>query len=141
MYNHTQWHDDVNDESTGELIQPGTDQSAANFNNMENGITDASTAAAILLIAHGLLEQQTATEKHTLSMTNSASYPFNSSVQTVSLATTRNSTDYTVEAEVLEHDGNVGDVRIYAKQLNGFKVMYEGSAESATIILKVKGGM
>lgn len=141
MYKHTRWHDDVKDVDTGELIQPGTDQSAANFNNMEDGISDANTASALLLIAHGLLVQETSVEKHTLSMTNTANYPFNSSAQTVSLQTTRNSIDYTVEAEIREHSGNVGDVRIYAKQLNGFKVMYEGSAESATIILKVKGGM
>ena len=48
---------------------------------------------------------------------------------------------YTVEAEVLEHDGNVGDVKIFSRLLNGFKVAYDGSAKTATIKLRIKGGM
>ena len=38
------------------------------------------------------------------------------------------------------HTGNVGEIQIYDKQLNGFKVKYDGSAESATLILRIKGG-
>ena len=48
MYKNTKWIDKVVDAETGELIQEGTDQSAANFNNMENGIHDAHVAAALL---------------------------------------------------------------------------------------------
>ena len=51
MYNSTKWLDRVKDAETGELIQEGTDQSAANFNNMENGITDAHIATALTMIA------------------------------------------------------------------------------------------
>lgn len=51
MYNNTKWLDRVVDAETGELIQEGTDQSAGNFNNMENGITDAHVAAALTMIA------------------------------------------------------------------------------------------
>ena len=50
MYGITKWLDKVVDAETGELIQQGTDQSAANFNNMENGIHDAHVAAALLQI-------------------------------------------------------------------------------------------
>ena len=50
MYKNTKWLDKVVDAETGELIQAGTDQSAANFNNMENGITDAHVAMALLQI-------------------------------------------------------------------------------------------
>lgn len=46
MYNATKWLDKVVDVDSGEVIQTGTDQSAAHFNNMESGITDASVAAA-----------------------------------------------------------------------------------------------
>ena len=43
--------------------------------------------------------------------------------------------------EVIQaHAGNVGEIQIYDKQLNGFKVKYDGSAESATLILRIKGG-
>lgn len=51
MYNNTKWLDKVVDAETGELIQEGTDQSAANFNNMENGITDAHIATALTMIS------------------------------------------------------------------------------------------
>lgn len=51
MYTSTKWLDKVVDASTGELIQEGTDQSAKNFNNMENGITDVSVAMALHMIA------------------------------------------------------------------------------------------
>ena len=60
MYNRTKWLDKVVDADTGELIQEGTDQSAGNFNNMENGISDNHTAAAMLLIAAGqIIAEQT----------------------------------------------------------------------------------
>lgn len=51
MYNSTKWLDRVVDAETQELIQEGTDQSAANFNNMENGISDAHIAQALTMIA------------------------------------------------------------------------------------------
>lgn len=50
MYNNTKWLDRVVDAESGEVIQEGTDQSAANFNNMENGITDAHVAMALMII-------------------------------------------------------------------------------------------
>lgn len=141
MYDSTKWLDKVTDIETGEVIQEGTDQSAGNFNKMENGISDAHLAAALLVIATGLTADQVAVETQTVELTNSGSYPFNNSVKTVSLRKTRNFSDYTVEAEVLDHKGNVGDVRIYDRLLNGFKVAFDGSAKSATIKLRIKGGM
>lgn len=141
MYDRTKWIDEVKDQDTGEIIQEGTDQSAGNFNNMENGISDASAAAALLLIASGLLQQQTAVEKHVVTLTNTMSQPFNNSQQTISLNGTKDSTDYFVDVEIADHDGNVGDVKIYDKQVNGFKVKFEGSATSVTLILRVQGGI
>lgn len=51
MYSNTKWIDHVVDANSGEVIQDGTDQSAANFNNMESGITDAHIATALTMIA------------------------------------------------------------------------------------------
>lgn len=51
MYKNTKWLDRVVDAESGELIQEGTDQSAGNFNNIENGITDAHIATALIMIA------------------------------------------------------------------------------------------
>ena len=141
MYRNTQWIDEVKDQDTEEVIQEGTPQSAGNFNNMEHGISDAHLAAALLIIQSGLTADQVATEEKTVTLSNSQSYPFNNSTQTIALSTVRNFTDYTVEAEITDHDGNVGDVRIFDRMLNGFKVAYDGSAKSATIKLRIKGGM
>lgn len=141
MYQRTKWLDEVKDEHSEEIIQEGTDQSAAHFNNMEEGITDASVAAALLLIATGDLSQQTSIERKVVTLSNKQGYPFNDSEQTINLTVTRDSTDYTVDVDIQAHDGNVGGVRIYDKQTNGFKVAYDGSAKSATLILRVQGGM
>ena len=141
MYNRTQWKDRVVDSGTGEVIQEGTLQSAGNFNNMEDGIEDAAVAAAFLVIAAGQLDAQTTAEEKTVKLTNSQSYPFNNSQQTVNLGTTRTTTAYSVDVEVLDHSGDVGDVLISDRLLNGFKVRYDGSAKSATVKLIIKGGM
>ena len=141
MYRNTQWIDEVKDQDTEEVIQEGTPQSAGNFNNMEHGISDAHLAAALLIIQSGLTADQVATEEKAVTLSNSQSYPFNNSTQTIALSTVRNFTDYTVEAEITAHDGNVGDVRIFDRMLNGFKIAYDGSAKTATVKLRIKGGM
>lgn len=141
MYRNTQWIDEVKDQDTEEVIQEGTPQSAGNFNNMEHGISDAHLAAALLIIQSGITDDQVATEEKAVTLSNSQSYPFNNSTQTIALSRVRNFTDYTVEAEITDHAGNVGDVRIFDRMLNGFKVAYDGSAKSATIKLRIKGGM
>lgn len=141
MYNRTEWKDKVVDSSTGAVIQEGTLQSAGNFNNMEIGIEDATVAAAFLMIATGQLSAEVAVEEKTITLTNTQSYPFNNSQKTVSLSNTRTTTTYSVDVEVLEHSGDVGDVLISDKLLNGFKVRFDGSAKSATVKLIIKGGM
>lgn len=141
MYNQTKWLDKVVDSDSGEIIQEGTNQSAGNFNNMENGIQDASVAAAMLLIAAGQINAELAVEEKTITLTNTQSYPFNNSQKTVSLSITRTTTAYTVDVEISDHDGDVGDVIISDKLLNGFKVRFDGSATNATVILRIKGGL
>lgn len=51
MYKSTNWLDRVVDAETGDVVQEGTDQSAAHFNNMENGISDVHVATALMMIA------------------------------------------------------------------------------------------
>ena len=48
---------------------------------------------------------------------------------------------YTVTAEILSYNGLPGDVSIYDKQLNGFKVAFTGSATTVQIALIIKGGI
>lgn len=173
MYNQTEWKDHVTqypnrrtitdngdgtsdvEKAQGEIIQQGTAQSATNFNNEENGIQDATIAAQIL--GFGNLHQQRQNDEHqaqtdaeilgetkTVTLTNSAAYPFNSTVDsptTVALTTTRKNLYYTVEAAVASHSGEVGDIHITDKALNGFKVSFDGSGSSVTLTLRIKGGM
>lgn len=61
MYKPKFWLDRVVDSDSGEVIQPGTDMSAGNFNNMENGITDAHLASRLLSIALSNIKEATAT--------------------------------------------------------------------------------
>lgn len=51
MYESKNWLDEVKDGATGETLQRGTPMSAANFNNMEHGISDAHIATALTMIA------------------------------------------------------------------------------------------
>ena len=43
--------------------------------------------------------------------------------------------------EVISADGEVGNVIVTDKQLNGFKIAFTGSAKNVTIKYYVQGGM
>ncbi len=146
MYNQTHWLDKVVDPDTQEVIQPGTPQSAGNFNKMENGIQDVSIAFAQAMIYNREIEHrldnEAAVEEHTLTLTNTQAYPFNNSKQTVNLTKPRANKTYAVDVEITAHSGGeVGDIKITDKLLNGFKVEFDGSASSVTVVLRIKGGL
>lgn len=141
MYKNTKWLDEIVDADTGEKLQDGTDQSAKNFNNSEAGISDVTAAAQLMLIMTGQTLDELAVEEKRVTLTNSRKYPFNNSQQTISLKKMRNALTYSVEVEIESSAGEVGDIAISAKQLNGFKIKYDGSATTASLILRVKGGM
>lgn len=128
----------------GEILQQGTPQNAANFNHMEDGISNAGELAALLAIGAIHQRQQLADmtgEVLTVSLTNSQKYPFNNSKKTVALTQKRNHLDYTVTAEVQEYSGGcVGDIEVTEKLVNGFKIAHTGSATSVTLKVFVKGG-
>lgn len=170
VHNQTEWKDHVTqfpnrriitdngdgtvtvEKAQGEVIQQGTPQSATNFNNMENGIQDAHTAFQVFL--HYFIQfdrwirQKVAdfaaeflNEIQTVTLTNTKKFPFNDSAYTVSLVTTRKTLNYDVSWEVVSANGNVGDITVFDKQLNGFKIAFDGSATSVTLKLRIKGGM
>lgn len=133
-------------QKAGRVIQQGTNLSAANFNNMEQGIFSANakgaealrlarTSAEAAEALKGIIIEQT--------LTSSQRYPFNNSAKTVALsgANQRYTKDYTVtvEAESLDK-GAVGDIIVSDKLLNGFKVAYTGSAASVKVKCYVQGG-
>jgi hypothetical protein len=131
----------------GETLQEGTPQSATNFNHLESGAFEAMMVAQEA-VRHGLLMQREIdgldAEIHEITLTNTYAYPFNSSVYTVQLDKLRNKTTYTVTYEIVSVAGSpgcsAGDVEIYDKLANGFKVHFTGSASSVTLKLYVRGG-
>lgn len=163
MYKRTTWQDHVtqyqdrfrevqNSDGTlthepieGEVIQQGTPQNAANFNNIEDGIMCGIETAALLTLGMNHLKQSVASLKGEVistTLTNSYQYPFNNSKKTLSLSVKRNSLDYTVEVEaVAVGTGFVGEIIVSDKQLNGFKVEHTGSAKNVSLKCYVKGGI
>ena len=88
------------------------------------------------------LKDRTKVVAGTVTLTNSQTYPFNDSIQTVSISETRDNMNYVIDWVVTASSGgNVGDILISDKLLNGFKIEYTGSATSVTIKYLVVGGM
>lgn len=173
MYNPTYWLDEVVEHpyrykeqqnpdgsiehtpDPGEVQQPGTPQSAANFNKMENGIFDAHLAADIFLTAYmqerseylrrlNEHDAEFSAEVGTVTLTNSNTvfFGFNTSGSTVSLKTVRKTMNYDLDIEVQEYSGGqLGEIEVYDKQLNGFKLRFTGSAKTVKVKYKVRGGM
>ncbi len=139
----------------GEIIQVGTPQNQTNFNNMENGIQDSTLAGNILawLNLHqqrrndrheSIIDSEILGELHNITLTNTANLPFNSTFDspvTIALNTTRKNLFYSVEPEIKESSGIVGDIIISNKALNGFKIAFTGSGKSVTLAVRIKGGM
>lgn len=170
MYDRRIWQDSVRDPArtytmkqnpdgtmtltpAGKVVQQGTNQSATNFNGMEDGIQD-TTLAQQILFQHNIqieadherrisgMESENEVETGTITLTNSAKYPFNNSKNTISLVKTRKTTNYLVEFSVSNFSGGLpGDVTVSEKALNGFKMEFDGSAASVTINYIVKGGI
>ncbi|WP_339060100.1 hypothetical protein [Tepidibacillus marianensis] len=152
MYRVIEWKDEIVDQNTGVVIQEGTLQSAANFNTGEYGTEDAQAAFAIFLQYYLQYEREARAknvnyeaeflnEVQTITLTNSQKFPFNNSLYTVSLVTPRKTLNYDVSWEVTTANGNVGDITVTDKQLNGFKIAFDGSATSVTLKIRIKGGM
>ena len=140
MYKNTEWIDHVVDPDTGTVVQEGTPQSAVNFNNEEFGILDGHIALQMMMVAVNQLNGEAYPEIKDISMTNTMKYPFNNSAQTVSLSNTRSNANYQVDTYVTAASGDVGDVIVYDKLTNGFKIRYDGSASSATVRVAIRGG-
>ncbi len=139
----------------GTVLQEGTPQSASNFNHMEYGIHDSELAKAIFLqfwmkrdaeveehLTHHDEEFSAETGTLTLTNTNKVSFMFNNSGVSVALKTVRKTMNYDLDIEVVEvTGGQLGEIEVYDKQLNGFKIRFTGSAASVKIKYKVRGGM
>ncbi len=137
-YEPTAWVDEV------EGIQEGTPVDQQNLNNIECGVNSANLSTEFLteVVKHhgeqiGNLAGETI--KTTLTNTEGEAF-FNNSAKTVALAVNRDSLDYTVTVEIETPADNVGDIIVYDKQVNGFKIKYTGSATSVDVKMYVQGG-
>ena len=138
-YDPEQWVDDV-----PELGIEGTPQDQFHFNHMEEGIHNTSEIGWVLLEAvksaqEGLRSVEG--ELITVTLTNTEDFYFNNSDKTVALKKTRDTLDYRVIVDVQGNPDNLGEVVVYDKQLNGFKIKFTGSAKSATVKCYVQGGV
>lgn len=140
-------------------IQAGTGAyaSADDFNALvvvvaDRGIQSDSLELAARLLAtcrmhddettNKLIKAVSSTENGTVTLTNSKEYPFNNSRTTVAITATRENLYYDVETEVTAYSGGLpGNIVISDKQLNGFKIEFDGSASSVTVAYKIKEGM
>lgn len=96
-----------------------------------------------LTIQHeALVDAVFSTETGTTTLTNTKAYPFNNSKKTVAISNTRQTLFYDVEVEVTAYSGGLpGNLVVSDKQLNGFKLEFDGSAKSVTVAYKIKEGM
>ena len=128
----------------GTVIQQRTPQNGKNFNHPECGVSEAHALAGLLMISRIHQAQKLddlAGETIQVTLTNTETYPFNTSQKTVALGINRNNVNYTVQAEIVSVSGGfVNGVEITDKLVNGFKVKFTGSAREAVIKLFVKGG-
>ena len=79
-------------------------------------------------------------ETGVVTLQNTKRYPFNDSARTVALKSEQRGTDYFVLTEIAGHDGETGEVRVWDKAVNGFKIAFEGSGASADVRYAVIGG-
>ena len=85
-------------------------------------------------------EEAPVCEEGSVTLTNTGTFPFNNSQQTVALVKPQKNTKYAVIAED-PVKGDVGDIVISGKQTNGFKIEFTGSAKTATVKYIVIGGI
>lgn len=138
----------------GTVMQQGVPQDAAHFNNIEEALSAHEIALGLhsnALMQHmdeikknaalaEVVDKLHTVETGTVTLTNSAKFPFNNSQKTVALAAQRNTPAYVVITEVKSFVGNVGEIVVSDILANGFKIAFTGSATSVTVEYKILGG-
>ncbi|MDR0838038.1 MAG: hypothetical protein LBN99_00185 [Oscillospiraceae bacterium] len=75
-----------------------------------------------------------------VTLVNTAKYPFNNSVVTVALATEAKDAEYAVLTDLVDSDGEAGEIVVSDRAVNGFKLAFTGSGARATVRYVVVGG-
>ena len=76
-----------------------------------------------------------------LRLENTEEYPFNNSLCAVALGRDMPDADYTVLTEVLRAGGDIGEVSVSGRAVNGFLLSYTGSAPWAELRCVILGGV
>ena len=137
------WQDEVKDQN-GATIQEGTPISQKNMNNIEVRVEGSEYALLNLMQYQRQNSRSIANvegEVIPVSLTNTKVYPFNNSDKLITLTKIRDNLDYTVFVEIVSKVGELGEIKVFDKQVNGFKVKYTGSATSVELKIYVRGGL
>lgn len=76
----------------------------------------------------------------TVTLTNTAAFPFNDSKKSVSFSSALPDTTYAVVTQITSATGNAGEVEVSDKLTNGCKFNHTGSAKSVVVDYIVIGG-
>lgn len=134
-YKPTIWVDDVPG------IQEGTPQNAENFNNIEQGTFIGNALGAVMAQFSRLLLDRI-NENEVVTITDTITGPNTDKSVVIPSNKLRNRVTYNVTPVIVSATGGtVGDLIVSAKQANGFKVKYTGTATSVNVALYVQGGM
>lgn len=143
MFDIKTWQDEVLDQNNN-VIQEGTLHDEVNFNRIEGGIYENS-AIGVSLVTQVMHNKNTLADLEgeigKITLSNGDTFPFNNSRNTIAMKKSRDTDNYRVVAEVVASDGEVGEILITDKLLNGFKIEFTGSARSITIKYFIQGGM
>lgn len=89
---------------------------------------------AVKMLSVAMAHKMPVMQKGTVTLKNTAKYPFNNSVQTIALNDYPGTTNYVVLTQVEKKVGHmVGEIEVTDKALNGFKIAFTGSASSVTV--------
>ncbi|CAK7059457.1 MAG: hypothetical protein EUB_03423 [Eubacterium sp.] len=137
----------------GEIIQTGDPLNATNMNRIEKAILDSHISQQVLLqyfknfdaFCRQKLEDhdnEFTPEVGEVTLTNAKAFPFNGSGATIALKKARKTMNYDLFPEVVSYEGGeVGEIVVFDKQLNGFKIRFTGSATKVKIKYRVRGGI
>ncbi len=140
------------DEETAAARHDATDQRMTQHEEAsERSFLDLSIAYSLLLnharqvgwLAADLEKWAACFEAGEVEFTSTAVFPytlFSRPSKTIALTQRRPNSDYVVLTEVESFVGNVGEIVVYDKLDNGFKLSYTGSASSVKIKYTVIGG-
>ena len=109
------------------------------LNHMEGGISDNDAAIALL---NTWKDKCDTVLTGTVTLTNSLMFPFNNSKKSVALSQSLNNADYgVVILSATAEEGNIGEIEVSERLVNGFKMAHTGSASSVAVTYAVIGGV